>query len=326
MTAPAAARVASAEDVVLSADEVAGLPVRRPARPLRWVTAALVLLLLAVAADTLVENGNFAWSVVGHYLFDSSILRGLVTTLWLTALSMVIGIVLGAVLALMRMSANPFTSGVSHLYIWFFRGTPVLVQLVFWYNLAALFPELSIGVPFGGPVFASGSSTALITPYSAALLGLGLNEAAYMAEIVRAGVRSVDEGQLEAARALAMSAAQTHRKILLPQAMRVIIPPTGNEFIGMLKTTSLVSVISLSDLLYSAQSIYAHNFQTIPLLIVVSLWYLLFTSVLSVAQSFLERRFDRAQSVRPRSPWPKRQRSRPLSTKARETEELPDER
>ncbi len=276
---------------------ISGLAVRRPRHLLRWVSAAAALLAVAVIIDTLAENSNFQWTVVRRYLFDSSILEGLVRTIWLTIVSMVIGVVLGVALALMRMSRNPFVSGASRLYIWFFRGTPVLVQLVFWYNLAALFPTLSFGLPFGGPTFVSGSANSIITPYTAALLGLGLNEAAYMAEIVRGGVQSVDAGQLEAARALAMRFSQVARKILLPQAMRVIIPPTGNEFIGMLKTTSLVSVIALSDLLYSAQSIYARNFETIPLLIVVSLWYLALTSVLTVGQSFLERRFSRGVNL-----------------------------
>ncbi|MBN9619517.1 MAG: amino acid ABC transporter permease [Actinobacteria bacterium] len=284
----------------MRAADLAGLPVRHGRRPWHWFAAALTLFLAAVLAYTLVENKNFEWSVVRHYLFDQSILAGLVRTIWLTAVSMAIGVVLGIVLALMRMSSNVFLRGASGLYIWFFRGTPVLVQLVFWYNMAALFPTVSIGVPFGGPTFLSGSANSLITPYTAALLGLGLNEAAYMAEIVRAGVRSVDQGQLEAARALAMRFGQVTRKIVLPQAMRVIIPPTGNEVIGMLKTTALVSVIALSDLLYSAQSIYAHNFQTIPLLIVVSLWYLLLTSVLTVAQGFLERHFNRGVAARRR--------------------------
>ena len=279
--------------VALGAAEIAGLPVRHPKHVLRWVAAAIVTFAAVVLVSTLAQNKNVGWHVVGKYLFDSSILAGLVRTIWLTVISMAIGIVLGVLFALMRMSPNPFLSRASSFYIWFFRGTPVLVQLVFWYNLAALFPTLSIGIPFGGPVFVSGSANHIITPYTAALLGLGLNEAAYMAEIVRGGIRSVDAGQLEAARALAMTFPQVTRKIVLPQAMRVIIPPTGNEFIGMLKMTSLVSVIALSDLLYSAQTIYGHNFQTIPLLIVVSLWYLLLTSVLSIGQVFLERRYSR---------------------------------
>jgi polar amino acid transport system permease protein len=282
----------------LDAAQIAVMPLRHPRSTLRWVAATIVLLVVAIIVYTLVDNQNFQWSVVGHYFFDQEILDGLVLTIELTAAAMAIGIVGGILLALMRMSANPFVAWASRTYIWFFRGTPVLVQLVFWYNLAALFPKLSIGIPFGGPVFASGSANTLITPWVAALLGLGLNEAAYMSEIVRGGLTSVDEGQVEAARALAMSFTQVTRKIVLPQAMRVIIPPTGNQVIGMLKLTSLVSVIALSDLLYSAQTIYGHNFETIPLLVVVSIWYLMLTSVLSVGQMFLERRFSRGVLAR----------------------------
>jgi polar amino acid transport system permease protein len=282
----------------LNAASLATMQVAAPRRPLRWLAAAVALFLGAVVADTLVRDRNFGWHIVGHYLFNSLILRGLWVTIWLTAASMLIGVVLGVVLAVARMSANPYVSGASRLYIWFFRGTPILVQLVFWYNLAALFPRLSFGIPFGGPVLVSGSANALITPYTAALLGLGLNEAAYMAEIVRGGVNSVDAGQIEAARALSLKFSQIMRRVVLPQAMRVIIPPTGNEVIGMLKMTSLVSVIALSDLLYSAQTIYAQNFETIPLLLTTCIWYLLLTSLLTVGQTRLERRFGRDGAVR----------------------------
>lgn len=242
---------------------------------------------------SLVHNQNVGWHAIGHYLFDRRILDGIGLTIWMTAAAMTIGIVLGILLALMRTSSNGFVSWASRCYIWFFRGTPVLVQLVFWYNLAALFPTIAFGVPFGGPKLYTGSANDLITPYVAALLGLGLNEGAYMSEIVRGGLTSVDPGQIEAARALGMTFPQVTRKIVLPQAMRVILPPTGNQVIGMVKLTSLVSVIALSDLLYSAQNIYSQNFETIPLLIVVSLWYLVLTTVLSIGQMFLERRFSR---------------------------------
>lgn len=277
----------------IEAAQIADLRVRRPARVSRWVGGAIVLLLAACIVNSLVTNQNIGWATVWHYLFDRTILDGLGLTLWMTAVAMAVGIIGGVPLALARMSANPLVAGTARTYIWFFRGTPVLVQLIFWYNLAALYPTLSFGVPFGGPVFFSGSANDIITPYVAALLGLGLNEAAYMAEIVRGGLSAVDSGQTEAARALAMTFPQVMRKVILPQAMRVIVPPTGNQVIGMLKLTSLVSVIALSDLLYSAQTIYGHNFETIPLLIVVSLWYLLMTTVLSVGQGFLERRFSK---------------------------------
>jgi polar amino acid transport system permease protein len=205
---------------------------------------------------------------------------------------MAIGIVLGIILAVMRMSKNPILSGVSAAYIWFFRGTPLLVQLIFWYNLAALLPRLGIGIPFG-PQFVSASVNTLIAPITAAMLGLGLCEGAYMSEIVRAGMLSVGKGQVEAAQSLGMTQGQTLRKIVLPQAMRIIVPPTGNQVIGMLKGTSLVSVLAIAELLYSAQIIYARTYQTIPLLIVASLWYLVMTTVLSVGQHFLERKFGR---------------------------------
>jgi polar amino acid transport system permease protein len=208
-------------------------------------------------------------------------------------ISMAIGIVLGVVLAAMRLSPNPLVSGASWLYIWFFRGTPVLVQILFWSFVSALYPTISFGIPFGGPVFVHGNANSLIPLFLAAILALGLNEGAYMAEIVRAGMISVDEGQTDAAQALGMGRLQALRRIVLPQAMRVIIPPTGNETISMLKTTSLVSVIAVSELLYSVQLIYSVNFLTIPLLIVASIWYLIVTTVLSIGQYYVERHFGR---------------------------------
>jgi polar amino acid transport system permease protein len=195
----------------------------------------------------------------------------------------------------MRLSLNPLVSSASWLYIWFFRGTPVLVQILFWFNVAALYPSFSIGIPFG-PQFAEVDLTTLITPFVAGMLALGLNEGAYMAEIVRAGIISVDEGQTEAAQSLGMGRLLTMRRIVLPQAMRVIIPPTGNETISMLKTTSLVSAIAVTDLLYTTQIIYARTYQTIPLLIVASIWYLIVTTVLSIGQYYLERHFGRGVS------------------------------
>jgi polar amino acid transport system permease protein len=221
---------------------------------------------------------------------------------------MALGIVLGIVLAVMRLSPNPLVSGSSWLYIWFFRGTPLLVQLLFWGFIAALFPRITLGVPFGGPAIIDVSALSLIPPFVAAILGLGLNEGAYMAEIVRAGMISVDEGQTEAAHSLGMSRLQTLRLIVVPQAMRVIIPPTGNETISMLKNTSLVIVLgSVFELLFATQQIYAANYETIPLLIVASIWYLAMTSVLYVGQYFIERRFgrgfSRAERITMRARW-----------------------
>jgi polar amino acid transport system permease protein len=209
--------------------------------------------------------------------------------------------------AVMRLSPNPIVSGGSWLYIWFFRGTPLLVQILFWYNIASLFPEISLGVPFGGPTFVHASANTLITPLVTAALGLGLNEGAYMAEIVRAGILSVDEGQTHAAQSLGMSRLQIMRLIVLPQAMRVIIPPTGNETISMLKNTALLSVAAYGELLFAAQSIYDVNYKVMPLLIVASIWYLVMTSVLYVGQYFIERRFGRgftrAEQASMRTRW-----------------------
>ena len=212
---------------------------------------------------------------------------------------MAIGIVLGVLLAVMRLSPNPLVSGAAWVYIWFFRGTPVLVQILLWYNIAALYPKFSVGIPFG-PTFFHFTATTVITPFVAGMLGLGLNEGAYMAEIVRAGIISVPEGQTEAAQSLGMRRLQTIRRIVLPQAMRVIVPPTGNETISMLKTTSLVSVIALPhpELLYAAQLIYSVNYLTIQLLIVASLWYLIVTTVLTIGQYYLERRYARGSARR----------------------------
>jgi polar amino acid transport system permease protein len=274
--------------------EVVGAP-----RPGRWVAAGIVVILAALGVRILITNPNFQWDVVRKYLFSSQITTGLLVTLGLTAVAMLIGIVLGVMLAVMRMSSNPIVTGASGVYIWFFRGTPILVQLIFWYNLAALFPSVDLGLP-GNP-FVHLSANSLISPVTAAILGLGLNEGAYMAEIVRAGILSVGRGQVDAARALGMTGNQTMRRVVLPQAMRVIVPPTGNETIGMLKMTALVSVISLGELLYSAQKIYSVTFETIPLLIVVSLWYLFVTSLLTLVQRRIERYFGRgAAGVRRR--------------------------
>jgi polar amino acid transport system permease protein len=270
-------------------EAITAVPVRHPGR---WAAAAVVALLAAVIVRSVATNPRFHWPVVGDYLFSSQIVKGATVTLELTAVSMVIGIVLGVILALMRLSKNPLVSSASWFYIWVFRGTPVLVQIIFWSFVAALYPKLDLGIPFG-PAFIHADANHLITPFLAAILALGLNEGAYMSEIVRAGLLSVDEGQSEAAHALGMRPLQVTRRIVLPQAMRVIVPPTGNETISMLKTSSLVSVIAYTELLYSAQLIYSRTYETIPLLIVVSIWYLAFTSVLSVGQYYLERRFGR---------------------------------
>jgi polar amino acid transport system permease protein len=273
-------------------DDIVAVPVRRPGR---WIAAAIVVVIAAALTRSVVSNPRFEWNVVGEYLFDHRILEGVVVTIELTAIAMVIGVALGVLLAVMRVSTNPLVSRAAWVYIWFFRGTPVLVQLLFWYNIAALYPKLGLGIPFG-PAFVHPDVNTLITAFRAAVLGLSLNEGAYMAEIVRAGMISVDEGQTDAAQSLGMTRVQTLRRIVLPQAMRVIIPPTGNETISMLKTTSLASVITVTELLYSAEQIFAVNYKTIQLLIVASIWYIVCTSVLYVGQYYLERYYGRGSS------------------------------
>jgi polar amino acid transport system permease protein len=258
----------------------------------QWVARIIVILLLIGLVKFLITNPNFEWDVVFAWFTAPSIIKALWTTLWLSAVSMVIGTLLGVILAVMRMSKNELLRNTASIYIWFFRGTPLLVQLIFWFNLAALIPHLSLSIPFG-PQIAAVSVNSLITPLTAAILGLALNEGAYMAEIIRGGLISVDPGQREAAKAFGMTSGRTLIRIILPQAMRAIIPPTGNQLINMVKATSQVSVIAMSDLLYTAQSVYNRTFETIPLLLVAVLWYLIVTSILNVVQSFLEDRFSR---------------------------------
>ncbi|MGB9186153.1 MAG: amino acid ABC transporter permease [Solirubrobacteraceae bacterium] len=273
-------------------EDIKAVPVRRPGR---WVASVIVLVVVASLVRSAATNGRFQWSVVGHYMFDSRVLHGVLGTILLTVISMVIGLVLGVLLAVMRRSPNYLISGTSWLYIWFFRGTPLLVQVVFWGFIGALYPVIAIGVPFG-PAVVHGDANTLITTFNAAILALGLNEAAYMAEIVRAGFLSVGEGQSEAAASLGMSRLQIMRHVILPQAMRVIIPPTGNETISMLKNSSLVYTIGYAELFYEVSQIYGATYQTIPLLIVASIWYLVMTSVLYVGQYFIERRYGRGFS------------------------------
>jgi len=271
-------------------EEIRAVPLRRP---WRWVVTGCVLVLAAMLVRSLATNSRFGWHYVGTYFFAPPVLHGVGLTLELTAASMAIGVVLGVTLAVMRLSPNPILSGASWLFIWFFRGTPVFVQIIFWYNIAALYPQIGLGIPFG-PQVVHGSANTLVTSLVAALLALGLNESAYYAEIVRAGILAVDHGQIEAAQSLGMM-----RKVVLPQAMRVIVPPTGNETISMLKTTSLVAYISVYELLYATQQIYAANYETIPLLIMASLWYLVLTTVLTAGQYYVERYYARGTSYAP---------------------------
>lgn len=278
-------------------EAIKAVPVRHP---WRWASGAIVLLIVAYVVATIVPNVD--WSVVANYLFRGLILQGALLTLELTVAAMAIGIALGVLVAVMRLSPNPVTSSVSWFYIWFFRGTPLLVQIFFWYNIAILLPHVGLGIP-GTTIGFHVSTNEVITPIMAALFGLGLNEAAYMAEIVRAGIISVEHGQTEAAQALGMTRLQVMQRIVLPQAMRVIIPPTGNETISMLKSTSLAFIAAVPELFTRAQQIANFNFKVVELLFVASIWYLFMTSILTVGQYYLERYFARgAQRELPPTP------------------------
>lgn len=291
-------------------DAVEVVPVRHVGR---YVAAGVVLLLLAMLVHTLfskvptgqrtchvtagvrtchpVTNWRFSWNIVFHYFTSRDVFSGLLVTLELTVIAMAIGIILGMLIAIMRLSHNRLVSSTAWVYTWFFRGTPVYVQLLFWFNIAALYQTLTIGVPFSHITWLHINLVAFFTPFHTAVVGLGLNEAAYMSEIARSGLISVDEGQIEAATSIGMTRAQTLRLVILPQAMRVIIPPTGNEIISMLKTTSLAVVVSLTELLQSVTLIYSANYEIMPLLIVASLWYLIVTTILSTGQYYVERHF-----------------------------------
>jgi polar amino acid transport system permease protein len=274
------------------------LHARAVPRPGRWVGAAVVLILAAMGVHALVTNENFRWDVFGKYVFAAPIIRGVGWTLILTFGSMALAIVMAILLAVMRRSDNPVLRYVAWFYIWFFRGTPVYVQLVFWGLVTVLYPKLSLGIPFGPEFFTFSLHGLFINGFWPALLGLAFNEAAYLSEIMRAGLLSVDPGQGEAARALGMKEGTIFRRIVMPQAMRVIVPPTGNETISMLKTTSLVIAVPFAlDLYYQANAIGNRTFAVIPALIIASFWYLIFTSVLMVGQSYLERYFGRGFGV-----------------------------
>lgn len=266
------------------------LPERRLGiRVFGYIVFTLAVLFLVFVA----MNENFRWRMVGDFLFDQNILIGITNTLLLTVISMAAGTLLGIVLALMKMAKAKQLRIIADGYIWLFRGVPLLVQLLFWFNLSALFPKIGIGVP-DSSFWIGVNANEIISPLTAAILALTLHEAAYMAEIVRSGILSIDKGQSEAAGALGMTPSKIMKRIILPQAMRVIIPPTGNQVISMLKTTSLVSIIALNDLLYSAQIIYSTNYQVIPLLLVASIWYLAMVSVLTFIQSRIERHFSKS--------------------------------
>jgi polar amino acid transport system permease protein len=269
--------------------------------PWRWVSGCFLLLLMTLLALQIAENKSFHFKSIPQYLFEPRIMDGVILTLYITFGAMIIGLILGVLLAIMRLSGNPVNRVVAGGFIWFFRGTPALVQLIFWFNIAIIFPTISLSLPGGITVFGVPTNT-IMTGFVAALLGLGLNEAAYMAEIVRAGILSIDNGQREAAKALGFTPRLTMLKVILPQAIRVIIPPTGNQFISLLKASSLVSVIAAGDLLTQATRIYNENFRILELLVVASIWYLVLTSLASVGQHYLERRFSRGFAPQKKTP------------------------
>ncbi|MDQ4488621.1 amino acid ABC transporter permease [Sinomonas sp. ASV486] len=266
------------------------VPVRHP---WRWVGAAVILILVALTVQSLATNPNFHWDTFALYVLDVNIIRGVGWTLLLTVLSMVIAIVLAILLAFMRQSDNPIFRWSAWFWVWFFRGTPVYTQLIFWGLVSVLYPKLSVGVPFGPELFAF-TTQDLLNAFWAAVLGLGLNESAYLAEIFRAGLKSVDKGQMEAAEALGMRNGKIMWRIILPQAMRIIVPPTGNETIGMLKTTSLVLAVPFTlDLTFVSNTLANRTYLPIPLLIVAAFWYLLVTSVLMVGQHYIEKYYGK---------------------------------
>ncbi|MFJ8591111.1 amino acid ABC transporter permease [Streptomyces sp. NPDC093598] len=261
----------------------------------RRMTAGAALLVFAMVVNSVVRNRAFQWDVVGRYFTTAAVLDGLLLTLWLTGVVMVLGFLLGTPLAVMRLSANAVLRTLSWGYAWIFRSTPLLVQLLFWFNIGALYPTLGLGIPFG-PQFVTVKTVNLLGPTLTAVIGLTLHEAAYAAEVVRGGILSVDAGQTEAAQALGIGRRRTLRRIVIPQAMRSIVPTAGNMLIGTLKGTSIVSVLAVHDLLYSVQLVYNQTYQVIPLLMVATLWYIAVTTVLSVGQFYVERHYARGSA------------------------------
>lgn len=269
------------------------LPHSAPRGHIARTALTVVLVILAVwLVQSLARNPRLDWAVVGDYLFDSNVLRGVRLTLILAVICMTLATVVGLLSALMALSDSRVLRIVAALYVWLFRGTPVLVQLIIWFNLALLFPTIALGVPFG-PELLSWDSNKLITPIRAAIVAFTLAEGAFMSEIIRAGILAVDRGQIESATTLGMTRAKTMRRIVLPQAARIVLPPTGNEFITMLKGTALAAVISVPELLFQGQRIYFANYQVVELLIVVSIWYLAIVSAATVNQRLLERYWHR---------------------------------
>ncbi|MET9446893.1 amino acid ABC transporter permease [Streptomyces cinerochromogenes] len=279
MSSDTLAKVPAASGTPQPADAPRIVPQRRYGQ---WAAAVVVLTLLGLAVNSVLRNKAFQWDVVADYFTSDSILRGLWLTLWLTAVVMVLGFALGTLLAAFRLSANPVLRAVGWGYVWLFRSIPILVQLLLWFNIGALYPQV-LGV----------KTVDLLSPVAVAIVGLTLHEAAYAAEVVRGGILSVDRSQIEAAQALGLSPWRRWWRIVLPQAMRAIVPPAGNMLIGTLKGTSIVSVIAVNDLLFSAQLVYHRTYQVIPLLMVATLWYAVVTSLLGIAQYYVEKRYAR---------------------------------
>lgn len=269
----------------------------------RWAISALVGFVILQLLWTLATNPGYDWPTFAEYFFSPAILRGLGMTLLLTAVAGSIGFVAGGILALMRLSKSPLLTSFAWAFIWFFRSVPLLVQVLVWFNLGYLYPTIGLGIPFTTEYFVETDTVSLVSAFGAAILGLSLHQAAYSAEIIRGGILSVDQGQLEAAAALGLPARVRVTRIILPQAARSILPNAFNEVIGLLKGTSIVSVIALSELFYVAQVIYNRNLHVIPLLIVAVVWYTLLTTVLSIGQFYVERHFARG-SVRELPPTP----------------------
>jgi len=279
MSSDTLAKAPAPPDLPEHADSLRIVPQRRFGQ---WTAAVAVLVLLALAVNSVLRNEAFQWDVVADYFTSDAVLRGLWLTLWLTAVVMVLGFALGTLLAAFRLSANPVLRSVSWGYVWLFRSIPILVQLLLWFNIGALYPQI-LGV----------KTVNLLGPVTVAIIGLTLHEAAYAAEVVRGGILSVDRGQVEAAQALGLSRWRRWWRIVLPQAMRSIVPPAGNMLIGTLKGTSIVSVIAVQDLLYSVQLVYHRTYQIIPLLMVATVWYTVVTSVLSLGQHYVEKHYAR---------------------------------
>ncbi|WP_405546112.1 amino acid ABC transporter permease [Streptomyces phaeochromogenes] len=268
------------------------VPVRHP---WRWVAVTVTAVLLAQFVHGLATNSGWEWEVFAEFFTAEVILKAVWVTLQLTFYGTALGFALGIVLAFMRLSASPFLKAVSFAYIWAFRSIPLIVQLLFWFNLAYLYKKLEFGIPFG-PGFFSFDTMGLVGAMSAAVLGLALHQAAYAAEIVRGGVLSVDSGQLEAAAALGIPRLRQIRRIVLPQAMRSILPNAANEVISLFKGTSIVSVMAIGELFYQVQVIYGRNGRVVPLLMVATAWYILLTTALSVLQYYVERHFAKGSA------------------------------